>query len=520
MVVLLLIVVAMMLQVEGAVNGTEGKRVVGYAERCLLYSTRDKCVNDVSCFWCIQSGQCMGKSRVIKNNTLLLSSCLTISTTWGQTCNGVLCDECKGKECLYKQCGLPDGVVDGNPTEDSCDAASTACYWCLGLNNEGKCDVKVKDCTEVRNDHLGDCKTITCVDNNEYDGALLEYEEKKSVMLVRIIASSLSLLGSLFIIVSIVLFKRYHFMSSRLILALGICSLLESLNSFLSLWIFHDELQLWSLCKFQGMTHQFSSIATTGWVTVIAINLYLAVCRNVTNKKVEIAYHVCVWGMALLSTLIPLSTPNAYGIAGLWCWLNWSTGQIWRWVLYFIPLLLSTSVILFLYLLIAYHIRKHADQHPINEASDQSDEDSEEIDFTKEEEKATLKFRKSDQEQTPKKHSDVNILRKLAFYPLIHLLCYAGSITNRFYDAISLDDSFGLYIFEAATLPLNGFLWGIGFWVWDTEIRQSWKDLFSHLLGRPAHEQPDQFQEDQEDIDDQLQIDDDLSEEEHNFLVH
>jgi hypothetical protein len=70
-------------------------------------------------------------------------------------------------------------------------------------------------------------------------------------------------------------------------------------------------------CLFQGFLLQFTQIAIFGWITVIAVNLFLVVVMSRNTAKFEVGYHVVVWALAIILTAIPLAG-KGFGPAGVW----------------------------------------------------------------------------------------------------------------------------------------------------------------------------------------------------------
>jgi len=182
-------------------------------------------------------------------------------------------------------------------------------------------------------------------------------------------------------------------------------------------------------CIAQGALLQFSSVASFGWITIIAVDLSLVVFVNVTPKR-ELFYHFAVWSFALLAMGLPFST-HGYGIAGLWCWLAWEKGQIWRWVIYYIPLFVCMILVSTIFFYLFYLAKLKL----VNTST------------------------KSEVQTEPVQQNLANnLLFKLAAYPLIFWICYIFSIINRIYDLVSPNESFALFLLESLTTPLIGFL--------------------------------------------------------------
>eukprot|EP01125_Pyxidicula_operculata_P006769 TRINITY_DN2323_c0_g1_i1.p1 TRINITY_DN2323_c0_g1~~TRINITY_DN2323_c0_g1_i1.p1 ORF type:complete len:358 (-),score=69.66 TRINITY_DN2323_c0_g1_i1:134-1207(-) len=306
---------------------------------------------------------------------------------------------------------------------------------------------KVSDCESTTSSQFGKCQSIICVDGPEYDGVLLSPDQKSTINGIRITMAFLSLSGSVFMLFTMVWFRRLGLRSVRMIFSLTICNLLESLANLLSISIYRREIEMFIACYTQGVMLQFASTATFGWITAIAINLYLVVVKGYKiNNKIEVGYHVFVWGFALIAATVPFST-SSYGIAGLWCWLDWDNGQLWRWTLFYIPLFVMMLVVIVLYGLISYTVSSR-----LNTQSS--------VDYEK-----------------AKK-----LIKKLQLYPIIFVGCYLFSIINRIYDWASPQDSFALYLLESLTTPLVGFVNALVYGL-DENVKSLWKAQIRESLG-------------------------------------
>jgi len=224
-----------------------------------------------------------------------------------------------------------------------------------------------------------------------------------------------------------------------MIFALIVCNFLESCANLFSLGVYNHEVQLYAECYTQGTLLQFTEVATFGWVLAITLNMYLVVVLQLNFKRkdiVEGVYHGFVWGFAILAAGLPWIN-KAYGIAGIWCWIVWDY-QIYRWVLYYIPLFLVIVTVIVLYSLIYSTVITN-----LKEQSKHIDSDAKQL------------------------------LAKLRAYPIVFFIIYVFSITNRIYDWLSPDDSFPLYVLESLTTPIIGFVNSVVYLA-DPETKALW----------------------------------------------
>jgi len=232
-------------------------------------------------------------------------------------------------------------------------------------------------------------------------------------------------------------------MASRLILCLTICAFMESIANLFSLGVYGVEEFRTGECYFQGFLLQFSQIGIFSWITVIAVNLWLAVVHSRDTASLEIPYHIAVWLFAGLMTLIPL-IDAAYGPAGVWCWImRPQQYQGYRWGVFYVPLYIMILAVVVFYALISNAVRSRFDES--NSSSAQA---------------AGVQ----------------KLLVRLRIYPIVFVLCYIFPTINRIYDVAAESDSYFLYMTAAITASIQGFVNAIvyGF---DVDMRRLWKNL-------------------------------------------
>jgi hypothetical protein len=160
---------------------------------------------------------------------------------------------------------------------------------------------------------------------------------------INIAASSLSILGSCFIIGCYVAFKPLRNFAFNLVCMLSVCDFFFSVGNFLgdtggsNTWIGSHT----ALCTFQSLMIAYFQLASVMWASSLAFTLHMAFLKELKSfQPSEIGYYLkyyhCVcWAFPLVQTLLPLTT-QAYGDTGGWCWLQSGTG--WRYVQFYIVL--------------------------------------------------------------------------------------------------------------------------------------------------------------------------------------
>ncbi|XP_034683668.1 G-protein coupled receptor 1 [Vitis riparia] len=146
-------------------------------------------------------------------------------------------------------------------------------------------------------------------------------------------ASSLSFVGSGFIVLCYVLFKELRKFSFKLVFYLALSDMLCSFFSIIG-----DPSQGF-FCYAQGYTTHFFCVASFLWTTTIAFTLHRTVVRHKTDvEDLESMFHLYVWGTSLVMTVIR-SIGNDHGHLGVWCWAQiGQTGKVVHFITFYVPL--------------------------------------------------------------------------------------------------------------------------------------------------------------------------------------
>uniref|UniRef100_A0A2P2JLI6 G-protein coupled receptor 1 isoform X1 n=2 Tax=Rhizophora mucronata TaxID=61149 RepID=A0A2P2JLI6_RHIMU len=151
-------------------------------------------------------------------------------------------------------------------------------------------------------------------------GGNLTADDRRILMAVNTGASSLSFLGSSFIVACYLLFKELRKFSFKLVFYLALSDMLCSFFSIVG------DPSKGFFCYAQGYSTHFFCIASFLWTTTIAFTLHRTVVRHKTDvEDLEAMFHLYVWGTSLFMTVMR-SIGNDHGHLGAWCW----TKQIGR----------------------------------------------------------------------------------------------------------------------------------------------------------------------------------------------
>lgn len=174
------------------------------------------------------------------------------------------------------------------------------------------------------------------------------------------LSGSLSLIGTVAIMISYILFARFRTSSNKLLLFANMGEFCIALMCVLSISTVPNmdgsPLGSQDFCTVQGAISTFALIAVVLWSMFMAIQCYLAVYVKKTLHQLESLhkyYHVIAWSSAAIVTAITLSLPYFYNDGPVmknvlfFCWIS-SAYQGWRWI-FFGPLWVSMFVNMVLY---------------------------------------------------------------------------------------------------------------------------------------------------------------------------
>eukprot|EP01084_Bolivina_argentea_P059938 109497_1 len=190
-------------------------------------------------------------------------------------------------------------------------------------------------------------------------------QQIQTLEIINYSCASFSVIGSLFIIISYLIFsKLQQKFSYSLIFYLAIADLIRSIGkiwgSFLS-----DHYKFNSQCSIAGLITNFGGISSFFFVAVIAIVMYTCVNMqfgqywNVSTdilRKRKYMFAIVIWTIALIISLLPFSQ-NAYGYVGAWCWIQ-SDYHHWRWLCFYGPLIFIFIFCIIMYIVITRHLQK------------------------------------------------------------------------------------------------------------------------------------------------------------------
>jgi len=261
------------------------------------------------------------------------------------------------------------------------------------------------------------------------DGAL-PMDDKVRLMIA--LSSGLSIAGSLFIIVSFILFRDSRKCGRRLLFMLSLADLGLAVAWLFGVVINMHTKGISDACIAQGYAMEFFRLSSFMWTGCFAIHLYQIIWKNIKDPEVyELRYHLMAWGLPTL-VCIYFVAENAEGLQMMgqsdrpWCWIRdfqhdeWNAfGAHLQYALFYGPLL-----IIFIFNLAIY---------------------------------AFLGRKVGELMQTRMK---IRIQKRLLLYLFVFQVTSVWGLANRIYQAFNKNHKYDYFLLcmDSAFGPLQGFL--------------------------------------------------------------
>ncbi|KAF2461523.1 hypothetical protein BDY21DRAFT_398104 [Lineolata rhizophorae] len=153
--------------------------------------------------------------------------------------------------------------------------------------------------------------------------------EQKALEVVERSMASVSLVGTLIIFVTFVIFPAFRKPINRLIVYASFGNVMCSIAALISVDGISSGMTS-GLCQFQGFLIQMFMCADSLWTFCMALNVYLTFFKNYLAadlKRLEKWYFLLCYGIPLVPALVFLLVDavegrGIYGPATLWCWIS------------------------------------------------------------------------------------------------------------------------------------------------------------------------------------------------------
>jgi len=242
------------------------------------------------------------------------------------------------------------------------------------------------------------------------------HSQIQTLLIIKIVASFISLIGDLSVIFTITLLRKAHFnKEGKILIFIFISSISLSITNILSLEFDpYNRIYNGPLCVFQGWMLQVANNAILGWTFALCLNLFCIVTQK--QKPKFWFYNLVIWIWVIISSTLPffINGTQVYDMDIFWCWFTQDYVG-YQFGLYYGPYCVQLSILIVLYILIKNNIRFHSGN------------------------------------ENPRPERSIS-----RWYPGIFHLFYIFPLINRAYTAINGTRSFVLLVFHCMTAPFLG----------------------------------------------------------------
>ena len=252
------------------------------------------------------------------------------------------------------------------------------------------------------------------------------------------LTAALSIIGCAFVMMLIIILRKYKLFVQKMIFTLAMSAFLESVC-----YISNDDIQVPSdACRFRGFFCHFFGWATMLWVLMITVNMLLTIKKRSSSQYLK-WFHVFVWVVSFIVSLIPFSK-DSYGPAGIWCWIQKDYPAL-RFGTWYIPLFVIGISMLIIYLYIICSVLRET--RPVGAT------------LTEEEVRDNMRYREE--------------LRPLLSYPLIYIIFTIPGLMYRIDDAAHPKEppNYSLVILSVIFLQSIGLFNSLSFIIFHTTIK-------------------------------------------------
>ena len=314
-------------------------------------------------------------------------------------------------------------------------------------------------------------ETSVSMNNSYSNGSCLEYNSHYSDVITTLAVSmaSLSFVACILVVVLILVLKKHHFLTQRLILYLTIAVMLNcfaiGLHKVHYELVNHYEVEnriTQPFCRFIGYFWQNTQWFELMAVTAVTLNLFLHAVVKTPKPWLEILYLLLIFVLPLTFTWIPFIN-NAYGNAQFWCWIRkqddncktFTLGVYLRFSIWFAPLYLILFILVVLYIIVICQVSRQrrswdGNTNPMVQ-------------------RQKIKLQKK--------------VRPLIWYPLIYFLLHLFPLANRLSEFFTSKPVYVLWILVAIIIPLQGSLIALTFTLDTQTLRRLYRNRFKGTVG-------------------------------------
>lgn len=270
--------------------------------------------------------------------------------------------------------------------------------------------------------------------------------EYSVIAAVRALMGLISFICCLLVVLLILFFKKYKYVIQRMVLYVCIAAAANSLAIVIQkvdYFVQNEATEVY--CLFAGCFELYTSLIELLGLACISHSLsYIVRMKREHTRYLEAAYIIiCLVVPALLSW--PPFLTHSYGKSGPWCWIRERNeicerdiaGIALQFGLWYLPLLLVSTIVTFTYLYIILKTRRRASENSNWRGPNHPDTDTQKGQLSK-----MVKF-------------------ILAYMPFLYLLVNLFSLPNSIHWAIADEPLLVLWAIAAVLPPLRGALFSL-----------------------------------------------------------
>lgn len=166
------------------------------------------------------------------------------------------------------------------------------------------------------------------------DNKQVQIAEKPLDQILSTTAASLSILGSLTIIITFCLWPDVRTKSRFMIVFISFGDLLVASSNIIGIFLNNDLIT----CEIQATVNIAAILSSFFWTVYLSLYFYLTICKKITERTEKITmwlFHVTAWGIPVVIAAVGFGV-QAVGnsqdmVSSGWCWIKSESGKAWWW---------------------------------------------------------------------------------------------------------------------------------------------------------------------------------------------
>lgn len=173
---------------------------------------------------------------------------------------------------------------------------------------------------------------LTTTEASTTNNKQVQIAEKPLDQILSTTAASLSILGSLTIIITFCLWPDVRTKSRLMIVFISVCDLLVASFNIIGIFLNKEP----RTCKIQATVNIAAILSSFFWTVYLSLYFYLTICKKITERTEKITmwlFHVTAWGIPVVIAAVGFGV-QAVGnthdmVSSGWCWIKYESGKAW-----------------------------------------------------------------------------------------------------------------------------------------------------------------------------------------------